>query len=64
MEKTDDKLQKEDGRNIYRSPANNLFDKFVKHKDVTLVYGEPVKHDRKMVLRQEFGQVKCRNYSV
>ncbi|WP_342515050.1 hypothetical protein MKY34_10185 [Sporosarcina sp. FSL K6-1522] len=35
---------------VYRSPIGRLFEKFSRHKDVSLVYGEPIELEHKRVL--------------
>lgn len=34
----------------YKSPIKDIFEKFSRHKDVSLVYGDPVELDNKRVL--------------
>jgi len=35
---------------IYRSPVRSVFDKFGKNKDVTLIYGEPISHEKQCII--------------
>ena len=35
---------------MYQSPIGRLFEKFSRHKDVSLVYGEPIELEHKRVL--------------
>lgn len=33
-----------------RSPIKTMFDKFANHKDVTLIYGEPISHEKQCIV--------------
>jgi len=33
-----------------RSPIQTMFDKFANHKDVTLIYGEPILHEKQCIV--------------
>lgn len=33
-----------------RSPIKTMFDKFANHKDVTLIYGEPILHEKQCIV--------------
>lgn len=35
---------------IYHSPIKPMFDKFANHKDVTLLYGEPITHEKQTIV--------------
>ena len=37
-------------RQAYQSPVRPVFDKFSKHKDVTLIYGEPISYEKQCIV--------------
>lgn len=40
-----DQLRQEDLKNMYiETPVKTIFNKFANHRDVSLVYGEPIEH--------------------
>lgn len=50
MRNNDDKIGGPVQNNSYQSPVNKLFGKFTDHRDVTLVYGEPVIREDKAIV--------------
>lgn len=60
MNRTDDTEDKKQTSFSFPSPIKSLFDKFAKHRDVDLVYGDPIAHgDQRIVpvakMRYSFG---------
>jgi len=50
MKHSEEKVREKGKKSIYRSPVRSIFDKFGQNKDVTLVYGEPIKHEKQCII--------------
>ncbi len=50
MRDTEGTPQNEEEKNVYQSPVRPIFDKFARHKDVTLIYGEPVSYENRCII--------------
>lgn len=50
MSKLKDTVKEQDKKTDNRSPIKTIFDKFANHKDVTLIYGEPISYENQCIV--------------